>query len=174
MLQVFLDAGCSVQVCDDFGRTPLHDACWTSTPNFELISMLLDQDPWLLLLKDRRGTTPFGYVKYESSCFLWKEYLEEVADKYWPNRENVNPHEISNWAELKASRDARPCRAPLVLMKPNSRPISDPKLVSSLEVLEQVANGLEPQDGKKSQCEHIGSIKRITHDPTKVKQLTVS
>jgi hypothetical protein len=30
LLKVFLKHGCCVQICDDFGRTPFHDACWTS------------------------------------------------------------------------------------------------------------------------------------------------
>jgi hypothetical protein len=25
-----------VNISDDFGRTPLHDACWTAEPNFEV------------------------------------------------------------------------------------------------------------------------------------------
>ncbi|KAL7515559.1 hypothetical protein ACHAXN_012719 [Cyclotella atomus] len=165
ILALLLEAGCSVQVCDDFGRTPLHDACWTSQPNFELISMLLDKDPWLLSLKDRRGTTPLGYVKYDSHCKLWMEYLKEVSDKYWPCVKD----DIS-LPDLKIS--SMPRIPPLASLEPNSRPIPEPEVQSSLEVLERVANGLNPDDdGKGHQERPSGLIKRITHDPAKVKGL---
>lgn len=166
MLQLLLEAGCSVQVCDDFGRTPLHDACWTSEPNFELVSILLDQDPWLLSLKDRRGTTPLGYIKYDSHCRLWREYLIEVADKYWPAR-NVDIGNICQ-NELKISTDSSPAIPPLTLLEPNSRPIPDPKISSSLETLERVANGLQPEVSDQNQGQspedegHGVVIKRIT------------
>jgi hypothetical protein len=161
MLQLLLDAGCSVQVCDDFGRTPLHDACWTSEPNFELISMLLDQDPWLLSLKDRRGTTPLGYVKYDSHCRLWREYLSKVADNYWPAHD-VRTDNTSH-DELKRSSDSLPTIPPLALLEPNSRPIPDPKISPSLETLERVANGLQEEVSDQSQnAVSANVLKRIT------------
>ncbi|KAL3792310.1 hypothetical protein HJC23_006222 [Cyclotella cryptica] len=152
MLGLLLEAGCSVQVCDDFGRTPLHDACWTSSPNFKLISMLLDQDPWLLCLKDCRGSTPLGYVKDESHYSLWVNYLEEVADKYWPCVPADDAHKNNAWLDKLTQKDSR--TPPLVLMEPNSRPIPTPELLSSLSVIERVANGsLQP-----------GDIKRVKED----------
>jgi hypothetical protein len=33
VLQVMIDAGCDIQVSDDYGRTPIHDACWTNYTN---------------------------------------------------------------------------------------------------------------------------------------------
>jgi ankyrin repeat protein len=36
VLQVMIEAGCDVQVSDDYGRTPLHDACWTAKLNCTL------------------------------------------------------------------------------------------------------------------------------------------
>ena len=32
ILKIMLSAGCDIQVSDDFGRTPMHDACWAKTP----------------------------------------------------------------------------------------------------------------------------------------------
>lgn len=32
VLKVMIDSGCDVQVSDDYGRTPLHDACWACEP----------------------------------------------------------------------------------------------------------------------------------------------
>jgi hypothetical protein len=121
--------------------------------------MLLDQDPWLLSLKDCRGTTPLGYVKYDSHCVLWKEYLEEVADKYWPC---VNSSDSN---DLKEASEPQPESPPLALLKPNSRPIPDPKLLaSSLEELERVANGIQSEDADHLQEKKSGGIKRITFD----------
>ena len=36
------EAKVSVFLRDDTGRTPLHDACWTATPNFEIVDLLLN------------------------------------------------------------------------------------------------------------------------------------
>jgi ankyrin repeat protein len=33
ILKVMIDAGCDVQVSDDYGRTPLHDACCATQPS---------------------------------------------------------------------------------------------------------------------------------------------
>lgn len=63
----FLLQECKVSaklVCD-YGRTPLHDACWTTSPNYTVISMLLDASPDLLYVKDARGSTPLEYLKKE-------------------------------------------------------------------------------------------------------------
>jgi ankyrin repeat protein len=36
VLKMMIDSDCDVQVSDDYGRTPLHDACWTAKPNCKL------------------------------------------------------------------------------------------------------------------------------------------
>jgi ankyrin repeat protein len=65
-----------VNVRDDYGRTPLHDACWTSTPNFDVMELLLEViDPELLLAEDVRGHTPFCYARREH----WAEWVEFLA-----------------------------------------------------------------------------------------------
>jgi hypothetical protein len=70
-------------VCD-IGRTPLHDACWTAKPQFEIIKMLLDESPDLLFLTDKRGFTPMAYVPREH-WGQWCLFLEERgADKLKP------------------------------------------------------------------------------------------
>lgn len=67
-------AGVSCRVCCDFGRTSLHDACWTSTPNFKLIGFLLDLCPDLLYLTDKRGSTPLSYVR-QQNYHEWCSFL---------------------------------------------------------------------------------------------------
>uniref|UniRef100_A0A6U6FJK1 Uncharacterized protein n=1 Tax=Odontella aurita TaxID=265563 RepID=A0A6U6FJK1_9STRA len=82
----------SLRVRDDYGRTPLHDACWVPQPNFELMDLLLD---WcdgdsagvrkeeggslaeqLLLMSDKRGHTPLDYVRREH-WDKWNAFLEK-------------------------------------------------------------------------------------------------
>jgi ankyrin repeat protein len=63
-------------VRDDYHRTALHDACWTTEPAFEVVDMLLDAAPEHVLLKDARGFTPFDYVRKQDHGrwlrFLWE------------------------------------------------------------------------------------------------------
>jgi len=66
-----LEANVSLFVRDDYGRTPMHDACWSTTPNYELMEFLIEMAPDLLLMSDVRGHTPFSYVRKEH----WKSWL---------------------------------------------------------------------------------------------------
>jgi hypothetical protein len=71
------EAGVPVQVCDDYGRNPLHDACWVHTPNFELIELVLTKCPDLLFIKDRRGHTPLGFARRDQ----WKAWNDFIKSK---------------------------------------------------------------------------------------------
>jgi hypothetical protein len=66
----------NLNIRDDYLRTPLHDACWTSEPNYELVDMLMRIAPELLVMEDARGFTPFDYVRKEHRGkwlrFLWE------------------------------------------------------------------------------------------------------
>ncbi|CAM9364167.1 unnamed protein product [Choristocarpus tenellus] len=84
VLEVILENGGSLHICDDFGKTPMHDACWTAEPHFDVISVMLDRDPWLLQTADVRGATPLRYPKKEH-WLQWNRFLDEVKDKYWPS-----------------------------------------------------------------------------------------
>jgi len=71
------EANVPLEVRDDFGRTPLHDACWTPEPNFEAMDLLLKfAPPHLLLAEDVRGHTPFDYARKEH-WDAWAQYLRE-------------------------------------------------------------------------------------------------
>jgi len=61
---------------DDCHKTPLHDACWTPSPNFELVELILKYAPEQVLLKDIRGNTPFDYVRKDDYA-LWLRFLWE-------------------------------------------------------------------------------------------------
>lgn len=66
---------------DDFGRNPLHDACWTSSPNYDVMDELLQfVDPFMLLAEDVRGSTPFDYVR-RNHWRGWVNYLGTRQDQ---------------------------------------------------------------------------------------------
>ena len=69
-----------LDMTDDFGRTPLHDACWTSKPNFVVLDILLQVcPPDLLLAEDVRGHTPFHYARREH-WDQWVDFLKTRRD----------------------------------------------------------------------------------------------
>jgi len=80
---LLLEAKVSTRVRDDLGRTPMHDACWNSSPNWEIMDYLLRIDPILLFLSDKRGFTPFQYSKREK-CDALKLFLREKTEYLIP------------------------------------------------------------------------------------------
>jgi len=73
----------SLNVMDDYGRNPLHDACWTSTPQWDIINILLENCPDLFLAADKRGFTPLQYARKEH-WNDWKTFLEKHEEKLLP------------------------------------------------------------------------------------------
>ena len=71
------EANVSLFICDDFGRTVLHDTCWTAEPAYGLLEFLLEEVPDLLLVKDVRGHTPFDYVRKHH----WGEWTSFVRNR---------------------------------------------------------------------------------------------
>ena len=71
------EAGVDVEVRDDFGRTCLHDCCWTSKPNVEMMGLLFNSvSPDMLMAEDVRGHTPFDYARKEHYQ-VWVDFLKE-------------------------------------------------------------------------------------------------
>lgn len=70
------EAKTSLYVRDDIDRTPLHDALWTAEPNFDLVKTLLQAAPELCLLRDKRGATPFDYIRPQHAT-VWMDFLYE-------------------------------------------------------------------------------------------------
>jgi hypothetical protein len=66
----------TIRLADDCGRTPLHDLCWNPSPQFELCKLLLEREPSLFFLRDKRNFTPFEYSR-EEHWTLWKSFLLE-------------------------------------------------------------------------------------------------
>jgi Ankyrin repeats (3 copies) len=77
------EAGASLQVRDDCGRTPLHDAFWTLKPEIELVKLIISICPDLLLLKDKRGFTPLAYAR-RNHWGAWCEFLDQNRDLLTP------------------------------------------------------------------------------------------
>lgn len=122
LLSVMLEIGCDIQVADDYGRTPLHDACWASEPAFELVDKLLERDSKLFFMTDSRGAVPLSYVRKEHWS-QWLQYLESKKEVYWPRRSGEEPAPV------------------LSLQKPNTRPVPDPEQALTVELARMVANG---------------------------------
>merc|ERR1712087_85097 len=73
------EANVSFKVKDDYGRTPLHDAFWAKEPEKDIVKMVLQSCPDLLLVSDRRGFTPLSYVRKEH-WEIWRNFLEDNTD----------------------------------------------------------------------------------------------
>jgi ankyrin repeat protein len=80
--------GVSIRLRDDYGRTPLHDACWTQEPHFELVKSIILECPDLLFITDKRGYTPLSYVRRNH----WEEWCKFLHD----HQDLVVPKELWN------------------------------------------------------------------------------
>lgn len=74
------EVGLAVCIRDDCGRTPLHDACWHAQPQLRICEMLLERDPRLLLIADKRGHTPFQYAR-DNDWPLWRTMLYDHREQ---------------------------------------------------------------------------------------------
>ena len=79
------EANISFTIQDDYGRTPIHDACWVVSTDFQIIQMFLEKSPDMLLIKDKRGFSPLQYVNKQSKS-LWKRFLIENQDLLIPKK----------------------------------------------------------------------------------------
>jgi hypothetical protein len=81
------EAKVSLNVCDDYRRTPLHDACWTPEPCFGMMEILINEAPELLIIKDVRGFTPFDYVR-KDHWGAWMEFLTQHKALLRPKKDS--------------------------------------------------------------------------------------
>ena len=136
MLDILFQAGCEIQVSDDNGRTPLHDACWAPEPNFPLIEKLLERDKQMLYMMDSRGHLPLSYTR-KHHWSEWLQFLQSKKDDYWPHG-GASPNEETG----------------LPFSPPNSRPIRDPSIALTISITQMVANGkLKPKEARFMQNE---------------------
>lgn len=143
LINTMIEYGADVRIADDKGRTPLHDACWTYKPCFELIKTLLKHDSHLLMITDVRDCLPLSYAPRES-WHDWLQFLQANKDTLWPS---LMTKQTQN-AGLSNPSSHRPSQVPpLTLQKPNSRPAEDPVHALSLKIAEMVSIGkLEPEE----------------------------
>ena len=123
LFRILIAFDVDLQVCDDYGRTPMHDACWASSPSFEIVKCLLRTDPAFLFLYDARGSLPLSYCT-KSNWPVWRQFMEESIDLFFPanaRQNNIVPF--------------------LCTLKPHCRPVPDPKNCVPLSLAKSVASG---------------------------------
>jgi ankyrin repeat protein len=81
-VKFILDNGGDLGIVDDYGRTPLHDACWRNNIRFDVITLLLNCNLDLLRTADIRGACPLSYVR-EEFWMHWCAYFYHQKEKYW-------------------------------------------------------------------------------------------
>lgn len=79
------EASVSLAVKDDYGKTPAHDACWTIKPNFEVVKIVVTTCPDLLLVADKRGSSPLDYTQ-KSLWSDWCTFLKDNEDILIPKQ----------------------------------------------------------------------------------------
>jgi hypothetical protein len=127
-LRVLIDCGTELRVCDDYGRTPLHDAMWCSEPAPATVDTIMrhTETSWYLFhMLDSRGSTPLGYIRREHWA-EWIQYLEARKDEYWPKVKHHQP---------------APDHPAIVKDAAHSRPRPDPEHALSPELATMVASG---------------------------------
>ena len=131
-LNVLLECGATLQIADDYGRTPLYDACWSTEPNFEIVEAIMKEDIRMFNVLDGRKQAPLTYVRRDV-WKPWKKFLLRKIDEYWPAR------------DIEKEGPQKP--PPLTQRKPNSRKIPVPKETLPLELASMVASGkMDPDE----------------------------
>jgi len=103
------ECGLAVNISDDFGRTPLHDACWKAEPNFEVVKLLLTADRHLVAVADSRDSLPLSYVP-EDHWAVWCTFLLGHCHLFWA------AEEVEEWDQhLSASRNSLQLNAAAVM-----------------------------------------------------------
>jgi Ankyrin repeats (3 copies) len=92
------DVGLTVRTCDDGGRTLMHDACWhAGPPLLDICTWLVEKDPSLLLIQDKRGYTAFQYAR-KSDWYIWRKFLFDNRHGLIQGLVLREPHLISIFA----------------------------------------------------------------------------
>ena len=82
VVEFMLMNGAVLDIVDDRGRNPLHDACWSIEPRFEVASLVMDTNLNLIMQSDCRGASPLAYVP-KDHWIDWCAFLFHQKDKYW-------------------------------------------------------------------------------------------
>jgi hypothetical protein len=103
-LRIMMNYGCSVQVADVHGLTPLHYCCWAAEPAFDVAESILETDIRVLHMTNCRGASPLSYVR-EEHWTLWIEFFEKKMDIFWPQRDFIK---ADTEAELEPQPEVEP------------------------------------------------------------------
>ncbi|KAA0162825.1 hypothetical protein FNF27_01577 [Cafeteria roenbergensis] len=79
VVRALLDRGADPRLCDDDGKTVLHDACWSSKPNFAAVRLVIDRCEALSRSRDKFGATPLDYVP-PPAVAEWMAFLHAQLD----------------------------------------------------------------------------------------------
>eukprot|EP00542_Grammatophora_oceanica_P011879 CAMPEP_0194049612 /NCGR_PEP_ID=MMETSP0009_2-20130614/30787_1 /TAXON_ID=210454 /ORGANISM="Grammatophora oceanica, Strain CCMP 410" /LENGTH=596 /DNA_ID=CAMNT_0038695813 /DNA_START=236 /DNA_END=2026 /DNA_ORIENTATION=+ len=73
------EGGATLMCCDQQGMTPLHLACRTPKPNYELVSFILQQDRAhdLIFVADKRGYTPLDCTPSQTWSG-WIDFIKQI------------------------------------------------------------------------------------------------
>ena len=131
-VRVMLACNASVQVSDDYGRTPLHGAFFGSTPSYEIVELIIKRDRHLLQLCDQYGATPLAYVPRDQ-WGIWIDFFYSKRDDFWPRRNK------------RVVGIEQPPRK--MYEKANSQPLLDPPNALTPSMATLVVSGkLSPED----------------------------
>jgi hypothetical protein len=75
VLQFLLDKKVDIRVACEMGRNPLHDTCWTTDINFDVVKLLLEVCPDFLYICDNRNLTPLSYISSQEQWLAWNHFL---------------------------------------------------------------------------------------------------
>ena len=105
-VKFILENGGDLSIVDDYGRTPMHDACWRNGVSFDVITLLLNRDLDLLRTADVRGACPLSYVR-EEFWMHWCAYFYNQKEKYWN-------YTVEDGVNTPAAFDPGSCMEPLI------------------------------------------------------------
>lgn len=106
VIKFLIDNGADITIADDYGRTPLHDACWRPEPCFDIVALLLNHNLDLLRYQDVRGFIPLHYVR-EEHWLQWCAFFFNQIEKYWAPREPSDLQEHDHVQENPPMKRAR-------------------------------------------------------------------
>jgi hypothetical protein len=152
LLNVMIRNGACLHVADDYGRTPLHDACFTVKPAFCVVEILLSKRGDMFQMLDARGHAPLEYVR-KTHWAAWTQFLEQKADVYWPllcrDNTNTTPQGLPAFCERG----------------PNTRPLRNPSNALGVELCRLVAQGrMLPREAVLLANDNLSDITETSRD----------